>query len=619
MADDDKKAPENPKGRDKEADDRLNKQLTQSKTTAKTQEKKQDILAKKAEVLNKITQAAASNSDTKDKSNRKIFEEIEDILDNNNVGSKVYLDQLSKLEDLESSLDTQIKTGEKMIENDNVVRTLEDLIEENKRTTQVLEADSTAQLELQNQLKSLNGRFSGLDESGRANAALLQQQFEESSQALKDAIESGDTQAQDLAMKQLEQIKAGAESEENRREAQKANEIANSRLGQIAFAAEKTAEGMEEAIGGALAGAGVLAGLAGFALLFLNPEAFQEIMEKLIDQVGGVVDLITGIITGDFSMVMSGLGDSWVLLSGVALALLPKVIGFIGKILKAIKVFQIFMMKTFIPGILSMYNSMITSFPAGIKKVVTIAKAFKVYFLKTFIPGVINMFRSLIASFPAGLNKLVTIAKGFRVFMLGTFIPGMISAFTGMLASMAPIMLAMAPILIPILAIAALFGLIYAGLAAMRDAMGFTSIFDVIMLGFAYLKDAFAHIVNAVGSIVNFILNMVEGVAGIFGFEIDLPKIPKMATDNAEKKKAEIKVKKAALDAEKIQKEEMSGDAMNSQSFDNALEKANQGGGDAVVTSVQRDGDNITSVVTTTTISNPFSRASSVMEGVTSR
>ena len=74
MADDDKKAPENPKGRDKEADDRLNKQLTQSKTTAKTQEKKQDILAKKAEVLNKITQAAASNSDTKDKSNRKIFE-----------------------------------------------------------------------------------------------------------------------------------------------------------------------------------------------------------------------------------------------------------------------------------------------------------------------------------------------------------------------------------------------------------------------------------------------------------------------------------------------------------------------------------------------------------------
>ena len=608
MPDDDKKAPENPKGRDKEAEDRVKRQLTQSENVSQRQEKKQDILAKKAEVLNKITQAAASNSDAKDKNNREIFQNISDILDNNNVGSKVYLDQLDKLENLEKNLDTQIKTGEKMIENDNVVRTLEDLIEENKRTTTLLTADSTAQLELQNQLRSLNGAFSGLDEAGRENAALLQEQFAESSQALKDAIESGDVQAQDLAMKQLEQIKAGAESEENRREAQKLNELANSRLYQIADATEKTAEGIGDAISGALASAGVLAGLVGFALLFLDPEAFQAIMESLIDQVGGVVDLITGIITGDFSLVMSGLGDSWMLLTGVALALLPKVIGFISRIVKAIKVFQVFMMKTFVPGILRMYSSIMSSGP------------------------VIKL-----------TNMLSKVGKAFKVFMLGTFIPGMVSMFTSMIAAITPVLIAMAPILIPILAIAAIFGLIYAGLTAMRDAMGFTSIFDVIMLGFAHLKDAFAHIVNAVGSIVNFILNMVEGIAGIFGFEIDLPQIPKMATDNAEMKKAELKVKAAAAEEEKMKQDtfesleegtyqgadefdkmledstEFDGELMNTQSFDNALEKANQGGGDSVVTSVKRDGDNISSVVTTTTISNPFSRASSVMEGVTSR
>ena len=608
MADDDKKAPENPKGRDKEAEDRVKRQLTQSENVSQRQEKKQDILAKKAEVLNKITQAAASNSDAKDKNNREIFQNISDILDNNNVGSKVYLDQLEKLENLEKNLDTQIKTGEKMIENDNVVRTLEDLIEENKRTTTLLTADSTAQLELQNQLRSLNGAFSGLDEAGRENAALLQEQFAESSQALKDAIESGDVQAQDLAMKQLEQIKAGAESEENRREAQKLNELANSRLYQIADATEKTAEGIGDAISGALASAGVLAALVGFALLFLDPEAFQAIMESLIDQVGGVVDLITGIITGDFSMVMSGLGDSWMLLSGVALALLPKIIGFISRIVKAIKVFQVFMMKTFVPGILQMYSSIMSSGP------------------------VIKL-----------TNMISKVGKAFKVFMLGTFIPGMVSMFTSMIAAITPVLIAMAPILIPILAIAAIFGLIYAGLTAMRDAMGFTSIFDVIMLGFAHLKDAFAHIVNAVGSIVNFILNMVEGIAGIFGFEIDLPQIPKMATDNAEMKKAELKVKAAAAEEEKMKQDtfesleegtyqgadefdkmledstEFDGELMNTQSFDNALEKANQGGGDSVVTSVKRDGDNISSVVTTTTISNPFSRASSVMEGVTSR
>lgn len=608
MADDDKKAPENPKGRDKAAEDRVNKQLTQSENVSKRQEKKQDILAKKADILNKITQAAASNSDAKDKNNREIFQNISDILDNNNVGSKVYLDQLEKLEKLETNLDAQIKTGEKMIENDNVVRTLEDLIEENKRTTTLLTADSTAQLELQNQLRSLNGAFSGLDEAGQENAAMLQMQFAESSQALKDAIESGDVQAQDLAMKQLEQIKAGAESEENRREAQKLNELANSRLYQIADATEKTAEGIGDAISGALASAGVLAGLVGFALLFLDPEAFQAIMESLIDQVGGVVDLITGIITGDFSLVMSGLGDSWMLLTGVALALLPKVIGFISRIVKAIKVFQVFMMKTFVPGILRMYSSIMSSGP------------------------VIKL-----------TNMLSKVGKAFKVFMLGTFIPGMVSMFTSMIAAITPVLIAMAPILIPILAIAAIFGLIYAGLTAMRDAMGFTSIFDVIMLGFAHLKDAFAHIVNAVGSIVNFILNMVEGIAGIFGFEIDLPQIPKMATDNAEMKKAELKVKAAAAEEEKMKQDtfesleegtyqgadefdkmledstEFDGELMNTQSFDNALEKANQGGGDSVVTSVKRDGDNISSVVTTTTISNPFSRASSVMEGVTSR
>ena len=101
MADDDKKAPENPKGRNPEDEAKLLKQqLTQSETTSKTQDKKQDILAKKAEVLNKITQASANASDAKDKNNKDIFKSIETILDNNNVGSKVYLDQLDQLQKL---------------------------------------------------------------------------------------------------------------------------------------------------------------------------------------------------------------------------------------------------------------------------------------------------------------------------------------------------------------------------------------------------------------------------------------------------------------------------------------------------------------------------------------
>ena len=391
MADDDKKAPENPKGRDKASEGRVKQQLSQSENLSKRQEKKQDILAKKAEILNKITQASATASDAKDKNNKDIFTNIETILDNNNVGSKVYLDQLEQLEKLESSLDAQIATGEKAIENDSVVRSLEDLVEENKRTTKLLEADSTAQLELRKQINDLNnGFYSGEffnDPEADARAQGLKDAYDKASADLQDAIEAGNTQAQDLAMKQLEQIKESAESEENQREARKMNQLANDRLYQIADATEKTADGIGDAISGALATAGVLAGLAGLALLFLSPETFQAIVESIIDQVSGVIEFIEGILTGDFEMAFRGLGDSWMLLTGVFLALLPKIISIVSRVVKAVKV--------------------------------------------------------------------------FRVFMLGSFIPGMIGMFTGMITAITPILAALSPILLPILAIAAIFGVIY--------------------------------------------------------------------------------------------------------------------------------------------------------------
>ena len=608
MADDDKKAPENPKGRDKEAEDRVKRQLTQSENVSKRQEQKQDILAKKAEVLNKITQASATASDAKDKNNKLIFENIEEILDNNNVGSKVYLDQLEQLKQLETSLDAQIASGEKAIGNDAVVRSLTDLIEENKRNTKLLEEDSTAQLELRSQLKSLNSSFSGLDAAGRENAKLLQQQFEISSQALKDAIESGDVQAQDLAMRQLEEIKGAAESEENRREAIKMNELANSTLGRIAHSAEKTADGIENAIGGALAGAGILAGLVGLALLFLDPEKFQEIMKMIIDQVAGVATFIGGIITGDFEQVMSGLGDSWQLLTGVALLLLPKVIRIVGSVSKAIKLFQIFMAKTFIPGILNMYASIMSTGP------------------------MIKL-----------TNRINKIVKPFKLFMLGTFIPGMISMFTGMIAAVTPVLIAMAPILLPILAIAAVFGLIAVALASIRDALGFTSIFDVLMLGLAHLKDGFARIVNLVGSIVNFIIGLVEKFGRFLGFEIDLPKIPKMATDNAAKKKAELEVKAREAELEETRKQQnaeiesevedyiendISGVAGPAPAFnvdnivsdisENAAAKV-QSAGDNIVTTVSKGGNTQNTTTTISTVQTPLTHASNILSSVTSR
>ena len=330
-------------------------------------------------------------------------------------------------------------------------------------------------------------------------------------------------------------------------------------------------------------------------------------MTTIIDQVAGVATFIGGIINGDFEQAMGGLADSWQLLGGVALLLLPKIISFISRIVKAIKVFQVFMMKTFIPGILNMYASIMSSGPV-IKLTTT-------------------------------LNK---IGKAFKLFMLGTFIPGMVSMFTGMIAAVTPVLIAMAPILLPILAIAAVFGLIALALGKIRDALGFTSIFDVLMLGLAHMKDAFAHVVNLIGSIVNFITGLVGKFAGFLGFDIDIPKIPKMATDNAMKKKAELQVKAREAEAEKIKQDTFQeleeGTYQGAEEFDQMMETApafdvgnivndisenaaakTQSAGDNIVTTVSKGGNTQNTTTTISTVQTPLTHASNILSSVTSR
>ena len=575
MAEDEKgrKEIKNPKGRppnENKASEEALKGIQASGDAAANEAKVQSQLN---EVANKLAEQGLSADDKSFQEQNQALKAIQNSLKTNPGNAAVIEESLEKLKTLEEAADKNLEAQKESIENDSVVRSLEDLVEENKRTTKLLTADSTAQLELRKQIKDLNnGFYSGEffnDPEADARAQGLKDAYDKASADLQDAIEAGNTQAQDLAMKQLEQIKESAESEENQREARKMNQLANDRLYQIADATEKTADGIGDAISGALATAGVLAGLAGLALLFINPEAFQAIVESIIDQVSGVVEFIEGIITGDFEMAFRGLGDSWMLLTGVFLALLPKIISIVSRVVKAVKV--------------------------------------------------------------------------FRVFMLGSFIPGMISMFTGMISAMTPILAALSPILTPIAIIAAILGGIYLGLEAFRKAMGFTSIFDMLMMGVSYLKDAFAHVVNAVGSIVNFILGMVEGIAGIFGFEIDLPTIPKMATDNAEKKKAELKAKEVAAEEEKLKEQQAEGsvipgaeltpdlegtaqpgptinaDEIAAMSADNEIEKSVPKAANAIVTNVTRQGNQTTSSTSVTTIQAPLTRASNILSSVTAR
>ena len=109
-----------------------------------------------------------------------------------------------------------------------------------------------------------------------------------------------------------------------------------------------------------------------------------------------------------------------------------------------------------------------------------------------------------------GLSALVKVAQAVRSFITLTWVPGMITMLSGMMSSFMAML--MNPVGLIVIGIAAAFALVGVALAKIRDAMGFTSIFDVIMLGLAHLKDAFGHLVNSIGGMVNFILGIVESL-----------------------------------------------------------------------------------------------------------
>jgi len=162
--------------------------------------------------------------------------------------------------------------------------------------------------------------------------------------------------------------------------------------------------------------------------------------------------------------------------------------------------------------------------------------------------GVISLVANLIATGKALGGKIlkvmklvVSAANGLRIFMFTSFLPAIGGFISGLIASFAAVLVP----LIPLVAIALGIGAVVAGigfaLTKLRDALGFESVFDVLMLGVMHLKDAFAHIVNGVGKVVNFVLGIVETlgnyIPGVPKFE--LPRIDEMATDSADQFRAE--------------------------------------------------------------------------------
>ena len=523
------------------AEDTTNKNikalLDKTEGDSKRSAKREETLLEAVKLGNKIEDLNSRGESKRAEALQSTMDAVLATLDNSNT-SKALDNRFNELVNLNEQANNILDSQKNAIESNEQVNSLQRLTDELAGQKDLIELQTQAQTDGK---KALN-KLSMTTAAGDPLLDELKTSFMNSQKGLEDALATGDQQQIDLAQKQLEAALKAIQTEEERREALKKQDEANSLL-------NKMADGLEGGTEKVAQTAGFLAGIAGIATLFFSPETFGAIVRKAIDTVSAIIDTIDKFINGDMDGMRKTIDENFtefaVILGSLGLMILPKV-------LRAIT----FLKNTFI--------------------------AFRTFMVSDFVANMMANLRAMMASVGGAFMKvfrgLTTMFQVFRVFMLTTFVPSMIAAFSGMMAAMVPIFAAMSPILIPILAIAALFGAILLGLTMLRDAMGFTSIFDVIMLGVAYLQDAFGHVVNAIGSIVNFIFGIVEGIASFIGFDVELPKVPKMSTDNAEKKKAELdlKAEKARIEEEQRlarekEKENLTGSEIPDISAENAL------------------------------------------------
>jgi len=445
--------------------------------------------------------------------------------------------------------------------------------------------DNKSEMERNEKLNELIKTTRFGDSEGKAAAIALKQEYKDNTVRLQKAIESGDKEQIKLEESARDRIIKGAETEEKRREAVKATEKQSKLLGKIS-------SGISGLVGFAkdnavIAGGGVFAALALF-----NPELMEKIINKVVEVLSNAMKIIKAIINpteenGGIEGALKIFKDNFLEFGSIFAVLFGgKLIKMIGAIMKVLpKIRGAFLL-------------------------------FKTSFIADYIAGMMTHFKDMMKALGGKLLKLsgvlLKVAKGFRVFLMATFIPGMLAALSGTLTSLGAVLVPMLPMIGIGLAIAAVVGLIYLGLTKLKDALGFSSVFDLVLVAAAHMKDAFAHLNNFIAKIVNFIGGLIEKGGKFLGFDFELPKMEIMATDNAAKKVVELrekaKVKAAEEEAEKKKSQALemekpaisTGDDIDLSSLMNS-QMAEQNKSSAPVIINQKGGDVTTNTTTNTT------------------
>ena len=280
---------------------------------------------------------------------------------------------------------------------------------------QLLDNDTLNQ-NLGKSLKKLGGVFG---QYSTEETQELQKAYDEANAQLEDAIAKGDEEAAAAAREQIEAIANGAESEENRREAQKLNEEANSRLLQIANGMENMGDKLDSGISGAAKGIGFIAALTGLALLFVDPEKFNEIMSTAINKIGAVINYFSALFNGESQeaayLFEQNAGFFNSLIGGILLLFSGKIIKFLGTALKAARVFRVFMIGTFIPTIVAGLTTLGTAMGFAVGGLgVVLAPALLIVAL---IGGLYLGFKKLQDSLGPGAGIMDTLKVAFLYFV----------------------------------------------------------------------------------------------------------------------------------------------------------------------------------------------------------
>lgn len=417
----------------------------------------------------------------------------------------------------------QVADRKKAIENDKKDRELNDRSFEDRQKKQDDRLNRRLDLEearnkegsirfLADQMQE--GKAGAVDEANNANLAAklrdmnaftnidANESSNEMSTRFNDLIKITETGTDDekrSAQLQLNELSKAADDEEGRREKKAEAEKMAGLWGRMEQGINRSADNLEGMRNNLLKGGGIVAVLGTLALLFMDPETLFEAIKSGLEIVRNIIQGIKDFISGDMEtrlqMVKDNLGPIALALTGLAIIFLPSIL-------------------------------------RGFVKIGNIA---------------------------SGIGKFLGIMrKGFLV--LRGLIMGAATANAvaggGVLAMFSAALIPLAPVIAIGLAIAAAIGVFGFLMTKLRDAMGLGSVMDLIFIAWGYVKDGFAHVGNVFIRIANVIMGFIEKVAKWFGFEIEMPQMEEMKTNNAETAKTEARLRKIKKDEEKAAEEQ---------------------------------------------------------------